>query len=85
MRFHTYCIAIGRGLQDHTSVINWLASQINELRNGDYYYSGADKVYKRVKMALIAYLADRPERASLVKTMLLGTCGQRAGWAAEID
>ena len=84
-RFHTYCVAIGRGSQDHTPVINWLARQIKELAEGDYYYCGADKGYKRVKMGLIAYLADRPERASLFKTMLLGTYGLRSGWAAEID
>ena len=38
-----------------------------------------------MKVGLIAYLADRPEKASALKTSLLGTYGKRSNWAAEID
>ena len=31
---HTYCVAVGAGALDHTAVIDWYASEVEELMRG---------------------------------------------------
>ena len=38
--FHTYCIAVGPGSLDHTSVIDSYAKEMEELMEGREYYCG---------------------------------------------
>ena len=38
--YHTYCVAVGAGALDHTSVIDWYAHEIEELMKGKKYYCG---------------------------------------------
>ena len=83
--FHTRTLAIGKGHLDHTAVMDWYANEIKELASGDDYFFGNIKSFKRVKMGLVAYLSDRPEKCSLLREMLLGTFGLRSNWAAVVD
>ena len=38
-----------------------------------------------MKIGVVANLADRPEKASTVKTKLLGKYGKTASWAMDVD
>ena len=44
-----------------------------------------DGVYKRVRMGLFAYIADRPERHVILCQLEGGHFGKRTMWAATID
>ena len=79
--FHTYCIAVGQGKLDHTAVINWYAQEMEELMKGRDYYCGVRRKFIFAKLGLVASLADRPEKAFILKTALLGTYGKIASWA----
>ena len=42
---HTYCVAVGAGALDHTSVIDWYATEVDSLMEGtDYYCAFMNKV-----------------------------------------
>ena len=45
-------------------MVNCYTDENKELATGDDYSYGAKKSFKRVKMGLIAYLSDRPEKKS---------------------
>ena len=81
---HTYCVAVGAGALDHTSVIDWYATEVDSLMEGtDYYCAFMNKVI-HVRMGVVAALADRPEKAYTLKTALLGLYGRIASWATGI-
>ena len=82
--FHTYCVAVGAGALDHTSVIDWFSKEIEELMEGKEYYCGVHHQFVYAKIGVVAALSDRPEKAFTLKTALLGIYGQIASWAAEI-
>ena len=83
--YHTYCVAVGAGALDHTCVIDWYSKEIGELMKGRDYYCGSSHQTIHIKLGVVAVLADRPEKAFMLKTALLGTYGQIASWAADID
>ena len=35
---HTYCVAVGAGALDYTSVIDWYATEVDSLMEGTDYY-----------------------------------------------
>ena len=81
---HTYCVAVGAGALDHTSVIDWYATEIESLMKGtDYYCAFLQKII-HVRLGVVAALADRPEKAFTLKTALLGDYGRMASWATDI-
>ena len=49
------------------------------------HYCGQRKVTLHAKIGVVAVLADRPEKAFVLKTSLLGIHGRIASWAADID
>ena len=82
---HTYCVAVGAGSLDHTSVIDWYANEVEELMKGSEFYCAFSKKIIYVKIGVVAALADRPEKAFTLKTSLLGVYGRIASWATDID
>ena len=78
---HTYCVAVGAGFLDHTSVIDWYAREVEELMKGKDYYYAHQRKFIHVKFGVVAALADRPEKAFTLKTALLGLYGRIASWA----
>ena len=83
--FHTYCVAVGAGALDHTSVIDWYSKEIEVLMKGKDYYCGLRNQIVHAQLGVVAALADRPEKSFTLKTALLGVYGQIASWAAEIE
>ena len=81
---HTYCVAVGAGALDHTSVIDWYASEVDSLMKGSDYYCAFMKKVIHVRIGVVAALADRPEKAYTLKTALLGLYGRMASWATDI-
>lgn len=82
---HTYCVAVGAGFLDHTSVIDWYAREVEELMKGKDYYYAHQRKFIHVKFGVVAALADRPEKAFTLKTALLGHYGRIASWATGIE
>ncbi len=82
--YHTYCIAVGQGKLDHTCVIDFYAQEVESLMLGRKYYCATREKVIEAKFGCLASLADRPEKAFILKTALLGTYGKIASWAAEI-
>jgi hypothetical protein len=83
--FYTRMLAIGKGHEDHTGVIDWYANEIKYLAAGSDFFNRSSNSFKRVKMRLISYLADRPEKCSLLKEIFLGKYGLHSNWASKID
>ena len=65
--------------------MDWYAKEIATLMEGDNYYCGIRQSFIKVKVGLIAYLVDQPEKVSVLKTSLLGTYAKQSHWATEID
>jgi hypothetical protein len=84
-KYHTYCLAVGMSDQDHRPVVEHYLRELKTMSEGIDVFCGIDGKMKKVKVGLLAYLADRPERASIQHSLLLGNWGQRANWAAYID
>jgi len=80
--FHTYCVAVGSGQLDHTSIIDWYSKEVKSLMNGKTYYCSHKCHFLGVKVGVVAVLADQPEKAFMLKTSLLGS--QIASWAADV-
>ena len=85
MAWVCFLLDTGRGHLSPSSVIDWYAKEIATLMEGGDYYCGIRWSFIKVKVGLIAYLADRSEKASVLKTSLLGTYGKQSTRAAEID
>ena len=52
---------------------------------GKNYYCGQHKATLHAKIGVLAVLVDRPEKAFVLKTSLLGIHGRIASWAANIE
>ena len=52
---------------------------------GRKYYCASRKKWIFIKICVLAALADRPEKAFVLKICLLGTYGKIASWAASFD
>ena len=83
--FCTHCLAIGRALDDHTIVIDYYLNEIVSMRNGMSRYSASNGEVINTCFDLLVYLADQPERSSIVKSRHLGTYGLRAGWSGTVN
>ena len=83
--FHTYCVAVGSGTLDHTPVIDWYSKEVESLMKGKDYYCSEHRQFIHAKVGVVAVLADRPEKAFMLKISLLGTYGQISSWAAAIE
>ena len=75
--FHTHCLAIGRSCQDHNEVIDHYLKEIEILMKGRIVYCGETGKCIQIQMGLLAYLADRPERFSLMHINCNRTYGKR--------
>lgn len=84
--FHTYVLAIGRTGQDHNKVIDYYLNELKQIRCGKLRYHGGDlKEMIYSAFDLIAYIADRPERDSIMQTLHLGTFGKRSLHSGKVD
>ncbi len=77
-------MAIGPSKQDHTEVINHYIKQIETIRTGQKRYWGRKKNINTA-FDLIAYIADRPERQSIMHTLKEGRYELRWGYASRIQ
>jgi hypothetical protein len=84
-QFHTYCIALGNSSDDHTSVINFFAEELERVKEKKLRFCGVRNEFIETSFRLLAYLSDRQERDSVVQTLNMGTYGQRFRYAAAID
>jgi len=84
-KFHTQVIAIGKSSEDHTAVLEYYYGEIEALMKGIIVFDGVDGTFKRVCFGCLAYVADRPERSSILKISHLGIWGKRSLWCTPID
>lgn len=82
--YHTVCLAIGRSRDDHTAVIDFFLKELETIRAGKMRYCALENKFVHTSLDLIAYLADLPERMSLMHTSMRGTFGKRAQYAGVI-
>jgi len=83
--FHTFCLAIGRSKHNHTKVINYYIRELNKLRCGMKRYCARRRRMVNTCFDMLAYISDRPERSSILKTLHLGNTGKRSLYSAGID
>ncbi len=80
---YAYCLAIEPSKEDHTKIINHYIKQIETVRSGQRRYWGLKKI--NTAFDLITYIADRPERQSIMHTLKEGRYGLRWGYASRIQ
>ncbi len=83
--FHTYCLAVGLPKLDHSSVIEYYMKGMEEIMQGFDVFFGEDNIVKILSLEIIAYLADRSERSSILQTAYLGIYEKRSLWTGYID
>ena len=85
-QFHTIiCLAMGHSMADHSEVINYFLEEFKIVRQCKKRYSSIKGKFINTSFALIAYLADLPERCSVMKTSLKGSFGRRVMWTCFTD
>ena len=82
---YKFVLAMGKSSLDHSEVINYYLSEIERLKEGFMYYSADVNDYRECAMGLLAYIADRPERASVRGTRQEGHFGRVTDWAVGIS
>jgi hypothetical protein len=60
---YMFVLAMGKSSLDHAEVINYYLSEIEGINEGFKYYSADVNDYRECALGLLAYIADRPERA----------------------
>lgn len=82
-----YTLAFGRSKLDHSAVVERYMRELDSIRSGKRRYYGREGMKSVVNTAfdLIIYLADTPERNSLLGTMNLGLYGLRSKWAGLVN
>jgi len=82
-----YTLAFGRSKLDHSAVVERYMRELHSIRRGKRRYYGREGTKSVVNTAfdLIIYLADTPERNSLLGTMNLGLYGLRSKWAGLVN
>lgn len=83
--FHTCCLAIGRSRDDHTPVIEYFLQEFARIRRGKQRYCSLRRKTVWTSFDMFVYLADLPERCSIMKTSLRGEYGRRVQYATHID
>lgn len=84
-KYHTYCLAVGKSSNDHQPVIDHFLKEIETLASGVDVFCPKEGRFIRLQMALLAYIADRPERHSILNQSQGGTFGKRTLWSCVID
>ena len=84
-KYHTYCLAVGKSSNDHQPVIDHFLKEIETLASGVDVFCPKEGRFIRLQMALLAYIADRPERHSILNQSQGGTFGKRTLWSGVID
>ena len=82
---YTHVLAMGKGTEDHTDVINYYLEEVQQLREGFDCYFGATNRIGRMAIAIIVWSADRPERQALQNTRKEGIYGKVSGWAVNVS
>ena len=82
---YTHTLAMGKGTEDHTEVIEYYLDEINRLREGFQCYFGATNSIERFAIAMIVWNADRPERQMIQHTRKEGIYGKVSGWAVNVS
>ena len=76
-KFHTYCLAVGKSSDNHQPVIDYFLKEIETLSKGIYVFCAREGRFVRIQMALLAYIADRPERHTIFNQAQAGIFGKR--------
>ena len=84
-KYHTYCLAVGKSSNDHQPVIDHYLNEIETLMNGVKMFNPETGKYVNVRMGLLAYIADRPERHAILNQAEAGHFGKRTLWCSYID
>ncbi len=84
-KYHTYCLAVGKSSNDHQPVIDYFLKEIETLSNGVDVFCPKEGRFVRLQMGLLAYIADRPERHSILNQSQGGTFGKRTLWSCVVD
>ena len=84
-KYHTYCLAVGKSSNDHQPVIDYYLREIEMLAKGVRLFDLKSGKYVNVQMGLLAYIADRPEKHSILNQTDGGLFGKRTLWCAHID
>lgn len=80
--FHTHCIALGKGGDHHSLIVNML-DELDEIRKGKMRYDGAQKKWIHTSFDIIVYMADRPERSEIIRALShTGLTSKRFRYAA---
>ena len=82
-----YTLAFGSSKLDHSAMVERYMKELLSIRSGKRRYYGREGVKSFVNTAfdLIIYLADTPERNSLLGTMNLGLYGLRSLYAGRVS
>lgn len=81
----TIVLALGRGNQDHTAVIEHFHQEMAELRKGFLSYDGRTNKIVNVAFNMLYHSADRPERRDIQNTLSEGTYGRISNFSTDID
>jgi hypothetical protein len=71
-----FVLAMGKSSLDHAQVINYYLSKIEEMKEGFKYNSADVNDYRECALGLLAYIVDRPERATVRGTRQEGHLGR---------
>lgn len=85
-KVHTSCLVVGKSSKNHQPVLDYYMDQVETLTNeGVDVFCTVNGVHRRVQMGLLAYIADRPERHTILCQLDGGHFGKRTLWSAVID
>ena len=84
---HTVCLAMGSSNECHDGVIAHYMNEVRAVMKGKARYYGREgvKTIVNTSFGLGIYLADTPERNSILSRLHLGTHGKRSGVAGKVD
>ena len=82
--FHTHCLAIGKSKDNHDEVIDYYMRELVVIQQSKSRYCGEVDSFVDTSFGLLAYIADRPERDSILKTSQGGTYGKRSRHAGAV-
>ncbi len=85
-KFHTGLLAMGSASLPHDEVIAYYFEELKQLRKPTRRYFGATKKFQWVCFDVMAYITDRVERDSAMRTLSsAGTYSKRSRHAAILD
>ena len=66
-------------------MIDYFLKEIETLSQGISVFCPREGRFVRIQMALLAYIADRPERHAILNQAQAGIFGKRMLWSAVVD